>query len=133
MGVGYSTPKIASQYCGVYFDSLPWMGGKVIVITGTTTGIGFVVARTLVQKGAKVLMLNRPSPRATAALERLKNVAQESGGEGTAEHIDCDLQSFASVRVAADLIKASQVTYGVDILVNNAGALHAMQKQKVRQ
>jgi NAD(P)-dependent dehydrogenase (short-subunit alcohol dehydrogenase family) len=125
MGGGYSTPEIASQHFGAYVDTLPGMSGKVVVITGTTSGTGFVAARTLAQRGAKVLMLNRPSPRASSALERVNKAALESGAGGIAEHIDCDLQSFDSVRAAADQLLSSQEMFGIDVLVNNAGELYA--------
>lgn len=128
MGAAYSTPHIASQYYQTYVDSLPRMQGKVVVITGATTGIGFVVARTLVARGARVLMLNRPSPRAEAALKRVREEAEDSGAGGTADHIDCDLQSFASVRAAAERVQQAATSTGVDALVNNAGALRASTK-----
>ena len=67
---------------------LPSMMGKVIAITGCTTGTGFCLAQVAARQGAKVLMLNRPSARAEKAL----NLMKETGA--SVAHVDCDLTSF---------------------------------------
>lgn len=59
-------------------DALPSMKGKVVAITGTTSGTGYVTAMECVRLGAHVLMLNRPSARATFALEAAKRAAGAS-------------------------------------------------------
>lgn len=93
------------------------MTGKVAVVTGTTSGTGFVCARELARKGASVILLNRASQRATQSLQQLQtNVPQ-----GTFDAIVCDLQSFASVRRATEQIKTQYPV--IDVLVNNAGVM----------
>ena len=93
------------------------MTGKVVAITGTTSGTGFVCARELAKKGAKVILLNRKSERSANALEQL----QADVPKGAFHGIDCDLQNFDSVRSAVQTIKSSYDV--VDILVNNAGVM----------
>lgn len=93
------------------------MSGRVAAVTGTTSGTGYVCARELARRGARVLLLNRPSERSKAALERL----QREAPEGRFEAIDCDLQDFASVRAAIATIKAS--CDRLDVLCNNAGVM----------
>lgn len=126
------------------------MKGKTIAITGSTTGTGYVLAREAAKKGARVLMLNRPSERAKAALDRLtppKDEAvagQEWHGKpieaavndyGVVEHIDCDLMSLGSCARAADQIMMKLSTFdehdhrypgaaGLDVLACNAGVMH---------
>ena len=60
-----------SYVYGYGFDelvaSMPSMAGKTIAVTGSTSGTGYVLAREAANKGARVLPLNRPSPRADAA------------------------------------------------------------------
>jgi len=51
---------------------LPKLDGKVFVITGTTSGTGFVAARTVAELGGEVVLLNRPSSRATDSLKKLQ-------------------------------------------------------------
>lgn len=96
--------------------SLPSLAGKTVAITGCTSGVGLVLARTCGDLGAQVLMLNRPSPRAEAALRDLR----ERGAK--AELIACDLQSFEAVRAAGAAMRAAYPG-GVDVLCNNAGVM----------
>jgi NAD(P)-dependent dehydrogenase (short-subunit alcohol dehydrogenase family) len=93
------------------------MANTVVVITGTTSGTGFVCARELAKQGATVVLLNRNSTRSQSALLQLK----EAVPHATFDAIDCDLQSLASVREA---INAIQKKYSVlDVLINNAGVM----------
>jgi len=93
------------------------MSGKVVAITGTTSGTGFVCAREVAKKGATVILLNRKSERAEKALQQL----QEAVPGATFDGVECDLQNFESIRHA---IKTIQSNYEViDVLVNNAGVM----------
>lgn len=91
--------------------------GKVIAITGTTSGTGFVAAKTVAELGGEVLLLNRPSPRVDAAMEKLRTAVPN----GKFVNIACDLQDFDSVRsAAADIASRYQVLH---CLANNAGIM----------
>lgn len=96
---------------------LPDVSGKVFVITGTTSGTGFVAARTVAKHNGEVLLLNRPSSRSVDSLEKLKKAVPE----GKFVPIDCDLQSFDSVRKACEEIKAKYTS--IYCLSNNAGIM----------
>jgi NAD(P)-dependent dehydrogenase (short-subunit alcohol dehydrogenase family) len=121
MGVSGSKPiEIESKFFPDFETKLPSLEGKTVVITGTTTGTGFIIARTSIKKGAKtVLLLNRPSERATNTEKDLKAFIVD--GKTTVETIPCDLQDFGSVRAAADKIKADHEA--IDVLCNNAGVM----------
>ncbi|MEM6532082.1 MAG: SDR family NAD(P)-dependent oxidoreductase [Myxococcota bacterium] len=93
------------------------MSGKVVAITGTTSGTGYVCARELGRLGAKVLLLNRDSERATKALNQLKSEVPNAHFDA----ITCDLQDFASVRRAAKGIRERYES--LDVLCNNAGVM----------
>lgn len=93
------------------------MTGKVVVITGTTSGTGFVCARELAKKGSTLILLNRQSQRAEAALEELKEAVPSAQFDA----IECDLQDLSSVRKAIEAIKAKYDV--IDVLVNNAGVM----------
>ncbi|MFK8037050.1 MAG: SDR family NAD(P)-dependent oxidoreductase [Crocinitomicaceae bacterium] len=93
------------------------MTNKVVAITGTTSGTGFVCARELAKKGAAVILLNRKSERSTNSLKQL----QEAVSNGSFEAVDCDLQDFESVQTAVNTIKSKYET--LDVLVNNAGVM----------
>ena len=102
----------------VHFESfeagLPNLKDKTIAVTGCTSGTGLVAAKTCAKKGATVLMLNRPSERATTALKAVQEL-------GKATHVDCDLMDFASVKAAAEQV--TKLTKSLDVLCNNAGVM----------
>lgn len=91
--------------------------GRVAAITGTTSGTGYVCARELARLGARVILLNRASARATDSLAQL----QAEVPEGQFDAVVCDLQDFASVRAAAQTILGRYDR--LDILCNNAGVM----------
>lgn len=93
------------------------MSNKVVAITGTTSGTGFVFARELAKKGATVVLLNRASNRSAKAVKSL----QEAVPNGTFDAIACDLQNFDSVREAIEQIKSKYEV--LDVLVNNAAVM----------
>ena len=93
------------------------MSSKVVVITGTTSGTGFVCARELANQGATVILLNRKSGRSQNALQQLKASVPEANFDA----IDCDLQNFSNVREAIGTIKSKYEK--IDVLVNNAGVM----------
>lgn len=118
MGNTSSAEGIKSVYFPEFCKQLPRMDGKVVAVTGCTTGTGFICARTCAEQGATVIMLNRPSQRADDALKKLKEAVPAS----TVSLIPCDLQSFASVRSAGEQLR-KDVTSGLDVLCNNAGIM----------
>jgi NAD(P)-dependent dehydrogenase (short-subunit alcohol dehydrogenase family) len=86
---------------------------KVVLITGSTDGVGGCVATQLAAGGAHVLLHGRNIERA----ERLIDEIQHAGGRAT--FYPADLSTLASVRsLAAGVTHAHQ---RLDILVNNAG------------
>ena len=93
------------------------MKNQFVVITGTTSGTGFVCARELGLLGATVLLLNRKSARLDDSLQQL----QQAVPKGQFDSIICDLQDFESVRKAMQIIVSRYDL--VDILVNNAGVM----------
>ncbi len=93
------------------------MTNKIVAITGTTSGTGYVCAREIAKLGGTVLLLNRDSERSASSLNKLK----EEVSDGTFDTITCDLQDFASVRKAIDEITSKYDV--VDVLCNNAGVM----------
>lgn len=71
---GYIAPCIRVHHCtystkAVLVAQTMRVQGKVVVITGTTSGLGFVAARTIVRFGGRVIALNRPTERADTAVQ----------------------------------------------------------------
>ena len=117
----YSKPAvIANKWFGDFEQTLPSLTGKTIAVTGSTTGTGFTLAKTCAKKGANVILLNRPSERATAAAAAISAVAAPGA---VVTSIECDLQSFDSVRKGIAAVKSLCNSSGLDVLVNNAGVM----------
>ena len=122
MGGKFTKPEVESKFFDEFVAGLPSMAGKSLAISGTTSGLGAVAARTFASKGGTVFVLNRPSERAQASLNELKSACQ---GGGSVTQIPCDLQNFKSVHKAAESVIAAVGASGLDVLCNNAGTPRA--------
>lgn len=100
-----------------FVKTLPKLDRKVVVITGTTSGTGYVAAKAVAELGAEVVLLNRASSRSKDSLAKLK----EDVPSGKFVPIECDLQDFASVRTAITEIKSKYDK--IYCLANNAGIM----------
>jgi NAD(P)-dependent dehydrogenase (short-subunit alcohol dehydrogenase family) len=89
------------------------LNGKTALVTGSTDGVGRLVARRLGQAGARVLVHGRNRERG----ERVVAEIEEAGG--AAAFLSADLASLAEVRRLAEAVRQS--TDRLDILINNAG------------
>ncbi|WP_017536748.1 oxidoreductase [Nocardiopsis halophila] len=96
-------------------EDAPRLDGRVAVVTGANSGIGFQAARLLAHLGAHTVLACRSAERGERALERLR--AQTPGAK--AELALLDLADLASVRAFAEDPPAERI----DILVNNAGVM----------
>lgn len=96
---------------------MPDLHGKVMIVTGANSGLGFETAKALAGQGAETILACRNMDKARAALTQLQ--AEIPGAP--AEIMELDLASLASVRRFAEAFKAK---YGrLDVLVNNAGIM----------
>ena len=84
--------------------------GKVALVTGSTAGIGYAIARTLAQEGARVIVNGRTKAAVDEAVERLRS---DTGG--AADGYAGDLSRPES---AEEVVRLHP---GIDILVNNLG------------
>ena len=114
----YIKPDLKSLYFDQEVEKIPSLEGKTIAITGTTSGTGFIAAKTVAEKGAKTLLLNRKSDRSKESYDLLMDTC--SGADFV--NVECDLQSFESVKKAAETV-IDKCKDGLDVLCNNAGVM----------
>jgi len=93
------------------------MKGKVVVITGATSGIGEIAAQRLAGMGARIVLVARDAARGQKTLTRLPSIG--SGAPHSIYYGDLSRIS-ESKRVAAEIAAAEP---RIDVLINNAGAL----------
>jgi len=85
---------------------------KIALVTGGRSGIGYAIAKQMLQLGAKVIIASRKE-------EPLKKACEELAAFGECSYQACDIKNTEEIKVLADFIKEK---YGrLDILVNNAG------------
>ena len=96
-------------------DRIDSLAGKTVVITGANAGAGFEASRILLNKSAKVVMLNRNPEKSAAAIDKLK---QEFGADAEVSFVRMDLANLSSVREAAG--EVLKTVPRIDALICNA-------------
>jgi NAD(P)-dependent dehydrogenase (short-subunit alcohol dehydrogenase family) len=99
------------------FDDIPDQAGRLAVVTGANTGIGYETARMLAARGADVVLACRDAGKAAAARDRI--LAERPRGRVTVQPLD--LSELASVAAFARDLSAT--TTRLDLLINNAGVM----------
>jgi NAD(P)-dependent dehydrogenase (short-subunit alcohol dehydrogenase family) len=96
----------------------PHQSGRTAVVTGASSGIGRETARVLAERGATVILACRNVTKGEATADA---IASSTPGRSTPHVIRLDLASLASVREAAEEIRAEFPR--LDLLINNAGVM----------
>jgi len=108
-------------------EDIPDLSGKVIIVTGGNTGIGFVTCKYLLLKNATVYMLCRSPEKAQDAIQKLKDV---TGGK-EAIFVPCDLADLPSVNKCVEEFTSKEQR--LDILFNSAGVMFPPMEQVTKQ
>lgn len=96
---------------------IPEQHGRVAIVTGANTGIGFQTATVLADRGAHVVLAVRDIDKGKDAASRIS--AKIPHADIAVQELD--LASLDSVRAAADALKAMHPH--IDLLINNAGVM----------
>ncbi len=94
-------------------QDIPDQHGRVAIVTGGNSGLGFETARMLAEHGASVVLAVRD-------VEKGKRAAARMAGDVTVQALD--LSSLASIRSAAAELRAAYPR--IDLLINNAGIMY---------
>ncbi len=92
---------------------IPDQQGRVAIVTGANTGLGFETARMLAARGATVVLAVRDVEKGTQAASRMT-------GDVTVQALD--LTRLDSIRSAAADLRAAHPR--IDLLINNAGVMY---------
>ena len=94
-------------------QSIPTQRGRVAIVTGANTGLGFETSRMLAEHGATVVLAVRDVAKGKQAAARISgDVAVQA----------LDLTSLESIRSAAAVLRATYPR--IDLLINNAGVMY---------
>jgi NAD(P)-dependent dehydrogenase (short-subunit alcohol dehydrogenase family) len=97
---------------------IPDQHGRVAIITGANSGLGFETARALAAHRAGIVLAVRDAERGKQAAARI--AAAVPGADLTVQQLD--LSSLASIRAAAAELSARYPA--IDLLINNAGVMY---------
>ena len=97
---------------------VPDESGRVAIVTGSNTGLGYDTARVLAARGARVILAVRDTAKGEQAAARIRGLS--AGAEVTVHKLD--LGSLASVRTAA--AELGDAYPRIDLLINNAGVMY---------
>ncbi|PON31088.1 hypothetical protein TGAM01_v200508 [Trichoderma gamsii] len=92
------------------------LDGKVVIITGGSSGIGFELAKILYRKNARVYIAARSEERAREAIQSIQ--ASETTG-GSLEFLSLKLHDLSSIKASVQEFKAKESK--LHLLFNNAG------------
>jgi 3-dehydrosphinganine reductase len=95
-------------------------GGKVVLITGGSSGIGLAVARQLAGKGAHVWILGRNQERLASALEDIRRA-----GKSADQRFGCLAADVADPDQVAKAVQELEAAVGTpDVVITSAGVTH---------
>jgi len=98
-------------------DQLPDQTGRVAIVTGANSGIGFETARVLADKGATVVMACRNLDKANPKADEIRSRHPSAH----VEVMQLDLADLESVEAFADAFRGKHSR--LDLLINNAGIM----------
>lgn len=102
---------------------VPDQSGRVAVVTGANSGLGFDTAAVLADKGAHVVLAVRNLDKGQQAVDRITSASPNAD----VKLQELDLSSLASVRKAAAELRGAYPR--IDLLINNAGVMYVPRRE----
>lgn len=93
------------------------MKDKIILITGSSSGIGLATAEALAAKGAEIILVARSEAKLKEAVQQIESKT----GNKKIKYYVADFSSQKSIRTMAEQVKKDYQK--IDVLINNAGAV----------
>lgn len=98
-------------------NDVPDQSGRVFLVTGCNSGVGFELVKMLYPTGAKIYMAGRSEERINIAIKEITAVSVSN--PATLKFLHCDLNDLDSVKTAAETFAKQEET--LDVLWQNAG------------
>jgi NAD(P)-dependent dehydrogenase (short-subunit alcohol dehydrogenase family) len=105
---------------------VPDQAGRVAIVTGANSGLGYDTAAVLAAKGAHVVLAVRNLDKGNEAVDRIRKASPNS----VVALQELDLTSLDSVRKAADELRAAHPRS--DLLINNAGVMYVPKRETTK-
>jgi NAD(P)-dependent dehydrogenase (short-subunit alcohol dehydrogenase family) len=102
-------------------EQIPSLTGKLAVVTGANSGIGYVTALELARHGADVVLACRNDAKCQEAAKNIQDAIASTPAHGRVSAMQLDVSSLASVAAFSE--QFSQQHERLDLLVNNAGVM----------
>ena len=99
-------------------NDVPNQSGRLAIVTGSNTGLGYDTARVLAQHGAQVVLAVRDTTKGDAAANRIRSLTP--GADVTLHKLD--LGSLGAVKESA--AEMADTYPRIDLLINNAGVMY---------
>ena len=96
-------------------ENIPELKGKVIIVTGGNSGLGYESVKAFAKNGAEVILTSRSIEKGEAAKTKIGKV------KGNISVLQLDLMDFASIKNFAEYFKKKYNR--LDVLLNNAGIM----------
>lgn len=110
-------------------NDVPDQNGKVFIVTGATSGVGFEVSKVLYEKNATVYIAARSKTKIQKAIENIKKKCPVS--QGKLEILTFDLSDLATIKSAVEDFTSREQR--LDVLFNNAGVMGTGPDEKSTQ
>lgn len=100
-------------------QNLPCQKGKVFIVTGGISGIGYELATILFHAGAKVYVAGRSEVTARKSIKEMESSTSSSDSNGLIEYLPLELDDLGTIKASAERFKSQESR--LDVLWNNAG------------
>jgi NAD(P)-dependent dehydrogenase (short-subunit alcohol dehydrogenase family) len=107
-------------------EDVPDQSGRIAVVTGANSGLGYDTAAVLAGRGAHVVLAVRNVDKGNEAADRIRAASPNA----VVAVQELDLSSLDSVRRAADDLRAAHPR--IDLLINNAGVMYVPKRETTK-
>ncbi|KAI0812132.1 hypothetical protein GGR55DRAFT_613635 [Xylaria sp. FL0064] len=115
------------------FTEIPSQDGKVFIVTGGASGIGYELSKMLYQRGGHVYVAGRSNSKAQAAIKEIIDATPAGTTVGKLDFLQLDLDDLASIKASVNIFKTKETK--LHVLWNNASvsrpAVGSLSKQGI--